>query len=175
MQFVIDQYSLASLPLYWYPVAQPPIPPYPPIFPPPFPPPFPQWPSVHVHYTEAHLPAGVDPNPEIPIPAPTLRYQDGTQILTFSGDQITSQETVVGRLLSVPLVRTVDQGDTLFSLFLPQVTEPAAGALTPVSTIGVTTRVAGPITLPKPQQAMQYSTMNFTGTLSTIQLPPGSK
>jgi hypothetical protein len=75
----------------------------------------------------------------------------------------------------VTLVRTVDQGDTLFSLFLPQVTEPTAGALTPVSTLGITTRIAGPITLPKPQQAMQYSTMNFTGTLSTSQLPSGAE
>jgi hypothetical protein len=167
MEFVIDQYSLASLPPYWYPAAQFPAPPL-------FPLPFPQWPSVHVLYTEAHLPAGVDPNPEISIPPPTFRYQDGTQILSFSGDQITSQDTAVGRLLSVSLVRTVDQGDTLFSLFLPEVTEPAPGALTPVSTLGITTRIAGPITVPQPQQAMQYSTMNFAGTLSTSQLPPGS-
>ncbi len=171
MPFVIDHYSLASLPTYWYPVMAAPMPPYPPLLPPPFP----QWPSVHVLYTEAHLPAGVDPDPAIPIPAPTFRYQDSTQTLTFSGDQITFLDTVIGRVLSVTLIRTVDQGDTLFSLLIPQVTEPAAGALTPVSTVGITTRIAGPLTLPKPQQAMQYSTMNFAGTLSTSQLPPGAK
>lgn len=171
MAFVIDQYSLASLP-YWpypHPIQQPPIP----LFPPHLPPPFPQWPSIHVLYTEAHLPAGVDPDPAAPIPAPTLRYQDSTQTLSFTGDQITSQTTAIGRLLTVSLIRTVDQGDTLFSIVLPEVTEPAAGALTAVSTIGITTRGAGLMTLPKPQQAMLYSPINFTGTLSSSQLPQG--
>ena len=173
MEFVIDQYSLASLPPYWpypYPVAQSLIPSIPPLLPPPFP----HWLSVHVLYTEAHLPAGVDPNPQNPIPVSAFRYQDGTQTLSFSGDQITSQTTAVGRLLTVSLAHTVDQGDTLFSLILPEVTEPASGALTPVSTLGITTRVAGPMTLPKPQQAMLYSTMSFTGTLSVSQVPQGS-
>lgn len=49
MPFVIDHYSLVSLPLYWYPVMQSPMSPYPPLLPPPFP----QWPNVHVLYTEA--------------------------------------------------------------------------------------------------------------------------
>jgi hypothetical protein len=103
-----------------------------------------------------------------------LRYQDATQTLSFSGDQITSQATAVGRLLTVSLIRTIDQGDTLFSLVLPEVTEPAPGVLTTISTLGITTRVAGPMTLPKPQQAMLYSSVNFTGTLSISQLPQGS-
>jgi hypothetical protein len=165
MTFVIDQYSLASLPPPWpYPVPPPSTPPIT-----HDPPPFRQWPSVHVLYTEAHLPAGVDPDPAHPIPAPALRYQDNTQTLSFSGDQITFQATAVGRLLTVSLVRTVDQGDTLFSLVMPEVAEPAAGALTAISTFGITTRVAGPMTLPKPPQAMLYATMSFSGTLSTSQ------
>lgn len=168
MEFILDQYSFVSLPHYWpypYPIPQPPIPSVQPF------PPFPQWPSVHVLYTEAHLPAGVDPDPAHPIPAPALRYQDSTQSLSFSGAQITFESTAVGRLLTVSLIRTVDQGDTLFTLILPQVTEPAAGALTPVSTLGITTRVAGPMTVPKPQQAMLYSPISFTGTLSVSRLP----
>lgn len=172
MAFVIDQYSFASLPHWPYPFLAP-APSFPP-FPPHLPPPFPQWPSIHVLYTEAHLPAGVDPDPALPIPAPTLRYQDSTQTLSFTGDQITSQTTGIGRMLTVSLIRTVDQGDTLFSIVLPDITEPAAGALTVVSAIGITTRVAGPMTLPKPQQAMLYSPINFTGTLSSSQLPQGS-
>jgi hypothetical protein len=63
MQFVIDQCSLASLPPYWYPVMPSAISPYLSLSLPPFL----QWPSIHVHYTEAHLPVGVDPNPELPI------------------------------------------------------------------------------------------------------------
>lgn len=170
MEFILDQYSFASLPHYWpypYPIPQPPITSVPPLPPPPFP----QWPSVHVLYIEAHLPAGVDPDPAHPIPAPMLRYQDSTQSLSFSGEQITSQVTAISRLLTVSLIRTVDQGDTLFTLILPQVTEPVAGALTAVSTLGITTRVAGPMTFPKPQQAMLYSPISFTGTLSVSRLP----
>jgi hypothetical protein len=172
--FLIDQYSFVAVPYYWpHPLPVQPSSMAAPFLPIP-PPSFPPSPSLHVLYTEAHLPAGVDPDPEQPTPAPTLRYQDSTQTLTFSGEQITSQSTDVGRLLTVTLIHTVDQGDALFSLILPNVVEPTLGALTAISTFGVTTRIAGPMTLPKPPQAMLYTTMSFTGTLSTSQVPPGS-
>jgi hypothetical protein len=161
--FIINQYSFASIPSLWHPPL-PMITPLPPS-------PIPQWPSVHIIYTESHLPAGADPNPENPIPAPVLRYQDSTQTLSFSGEQITFQSTAVGRLLTVPLLHTIDQGDTLFSLVLPDMAEPTSGALTAISTFSITTRVTGPMTLPKPPQVMLYSTMNFSGTLSVSQMP----
>lgn len=47
----------------------------------------------------------------------------------------------------------------------------SAGALTAISTLGITTRIAGPMTLPKLQQAMLYSPISFTGTLSISQMP----
>lgn len=172
MDFIIYQYSFASLPQFWrypYPFPLPPMPSPAPGLPPPWP----VWPGVHVLYTEALLPPGVDPDPANPPPAATFRYQDSIQVLSFSGDQITDQSTAVGRLLTVTLVPTVDQGSTLFSLVLPTAVEPAAGALTPISTFGITTRNAGPMTVPPPSQAMQYTTMDLTGTLSTSQvLPP---
>lgn len=168
MNFISYQYSFASVPLFWsypYPFPLPPIP----SSSPGLPPPWPNWPEVHVLYTEALLPPGVDPDPANPPPAATFRYQDSTQTLSFSGDQITDQSTAVGRLLTVTLAATVDQGNTLFSLVLPGTVEPAAGVLTPISTFGIRTRVAGPMTLPKPSQGMQYSTMDLAGTLSISQ------
>lgn len=144
MAFIIDQYSLSSA----LPYTQPPPPtPFIPTLPqPPFGGPWPwpwPWHIIHVIYTEARLPAGVDPDPANPVPAPTLRYQDGTQTLTFSGNQITSQATAIGRLLTVTPVPSVDQGDTLFTLILPGVTEPAEGAegaFTAISALGITIR-----------------------------------
>jgi hypothetical protein len=171
MNFIIYQYSFASVPRLWPYPYPPPLPANPS---PVLPPPWPNWPGVHVLYTEALLPPGVDPDPANPAPAATFRYQDSTQVLSFSGAQITDQSTAVGRLLTVTLVPAVDQGSTLFSLVLPGAVEPAAGALTPMSTFGITTRNAGPTTVPKPAQAMQYATMDLTGTLSLSQVPPGT-
>jgi hypothetical protein len=174
MEFIIDQYSLASPPPY----AQPPLAapflsafPYQ-LFGGQWPWPWP-WPFVHILYTEAHLPPGVDPDPNNPLPPPTLRYQDGTQTLSFSGNQITAETTTIGMLRTVTLTHTVDVGDTLFSLLLPGANEPGPGQPIAISALGITTRVTGPISVPPPQQAMQYSTMYLHGMLSTSVLPPG--
>jgi hypothetical protein len=167
MPYFIDQYSFLSMPQFWnLPSSVSPLPPLPPW---PFP-----WIHIQVLYTEARLPAGVDPNPEILIPAPTLSYQDGTHAESFSGDQITDETTVLGRLLTVTVVQTVDRGDTLFSLILPTVNEQGAGTAVALSTVGITSRSVGQ-TVPKSPQALVYSHMGFSGTFSTRQLPPGSE
>ena len=47
---------------------------------------------------------------------PHFSYQDIYQSRNFSGDEITIEESTVGSLASVTLVRTVDAGDTTFTL-----------------------------------------------------------
>jgi hypothetical protein len=74
----------------------------------------------------------------------------------------------------VTLIQTTDQGDTLFVLLLPEVTQPAADTLTTISTVGITTRTAGPMTIPKPPQSMTYAPMSLSGTFSSSQVPQGS-
>jgi hypothetical protein len=67
-----------------------------------------------------------------------LTYHDSFRELTFEGDQLTSEETRAGELLSVFLMRSIDAGSTTFSLLLPRV-QLAGGGSTHVTTYGITT------------------------------------
>lgn len=65
-------------------------------------------------------------------------YQDSHQSQSFSGGDITFEETALNTLVSVTLVRTADLGDTTFTLLLPRVNLlGAAGHV--VHTVGITT------------------------------------
>ena len=78
---------------------------------------------------------------------PQLTYNDATQALQFTGEEITFEDTVFGRVASVVLTSVPDLGTTTFSLVLPAVNLRAAGAQ-PITTIGITavhrTTIAGP-------------------------------
>jgi hypothetical protein len=69
---------------------------------------------------------------------PHFSYQSALQSLSFSGDEITFEETTLSTLASVTLVRTVDLGDTTFTLLVPRVN--LLGATSHViHTAGITT------------------------------------
>ena len=69
---------------------------------------------------------------------PHFSYQDAHQSQSFSGDEITLEETTLDTLASVTLVRTVDFGDTTFTLLVPRVNLlGAAGHV--IHTVGITT------------------------------------
>ncbi|MFO0762949.1 MAG: hypothetical protein U0359_41320 [Byssovorax sp.] len=65
-------------------------------------------------------------------------YQDAHQTLSFRGDEIRTQETEIGMLVSVSLRRTVDTGSTTFTVLIPTV-RLDQGHSAPVSTEGITT------------------------------------
>ena len=67
---------------------------------------------------------------------PQLTYQDGTEALQFEGDDITFEDTVLGRLASVVLASTVDLGSTTFTLVVPHVNLIGAGSHA-VETVGL--------------------------------------
>ena len=67
---------------------------------------------------------------------PQLSYHDGTEALQFEGDDITFEDTVVGRLASVVLASTVDLGSTTFTLVVPRVNLAGAGSHA-VETVGL--------------------------------------
>ena len=52
---------------------------------------------------------------------PQFVYRDKEQSYSFSGDEIRTQDSELGTLVSVSLVRTVDQGSTSLTLVLPSV------------------------------------------------------
>jgi len=69
---------------------------------------------------------------------PHFSYQDSHQSLNFSGDDIAIEETALGTLVTVTLVRTPDFGDTTFTLLVPRIN--LLGATSHViHTVGITT------------------------------------
>ena len=77
---------------------------------------------------------------------PQLSFFDGTEALQFEGDDITFEDTVLGRLASVVLSSTADLGSTTFTLVVPRVNLAGAGshAVATVGLIGIhRTTIAG--------------------------------
>jgi hypothetical protein len=70
---------------------------------------------------------------------PHLSYQDATLTLAFSGEQIRSQDTEDGTLVTVTIRPTVDSGNTTFTLVVPTVNLDM-NVSAPISTIGITTQ-----------------------------------
>ena len=52
---------------------------------------------------------------------PLFNYKDAQQELSFSGDEIRTQESELGTLVTVSLKKTVDTGYTSLTLLLPKV------------------------------------------------------
>ncbi|MGC2775737.1 MAG: hypothetical protein WA418_08855 [Bradyrhizobium sp.] len=69
---------------------------------------------------------------------PHFSYHDAFQAKTFSGNEIQSEDTLLGTLVSVYLMRVVDGPSTSFTLLLPSVRLPQSGLVT-ISTEGITT------------------------------------
>jgi hypothetical protein len=66
--------------------------------------------AIHVGYTTT----GFDGKPH-------FSYQDASQSLSFSGDEIETIETALASVVSVRIVRTVDAGSTSFSVLIPRI------------------------------------------------------
>ena len=97
-------------------------------------------------------------------PGPTLRYQDGSRSLVFTGDDLLTQETALGRLVTVTIRFRVDVDRTTFTLVVPHVNlGPSHG--TRVSTIGVTTLHREPYAPAPPVGAVEtYRVTRLSGT-----------
>jgi hypothetical protein len=100
---------------------------------------------------------------------PQLTYHDAAQARQFTGEQITFDNTVFGRLASVVLTSVPDLGTTTFSLVLPAVRLSNAGGTQPISTVGITavhrTTIAGPL----PGQSSTLQVADLTGTAEMVQ------
>ena len=68
---------------------------------------------------------------------PHFNYHDGFRALNFTGDEITLEDTAMGKQATVTIVRTVDAGDTSFTLRIP-VVNLLSGQHT-ITTLGITT------------------------------------
>ncbi|MEA2139220.1 MAG: hypothetical protein QOG56_2370 [Solirubrobacteraceae bacterium] len=99
---------------------------------------------------------------------PRFDYHDGRVTQSFVGDEIRTEQTEIGTLVTVTIMLTVDRGSTSFSLLLPTVNVgPSKSA--PISTIGITTRhrFAIPASLNLGQTEL-YTVTQLTGTAEDI-------
>ena len=99
---------------------------------------------------------------------PHFDYHDTHITQSFVGDEIRTEQTEIGTLVTVTLMLTVDRGSTTFSLLLPTVNVgPSKSA--PITTIGITTRhrFAIPASLNLGQTEL-YTVTQLMGTAEDI-------
>ena len=85
--------------------------------------------GAHVHVTYATT--GIDGKP-------SLSYHDAMRSLQFRGDELEITSSLLGTIVSVTILRTVDAGSTSFSVLIPHVNIDQ-GTPAPVHTRGITT------------------------------------
>jgi hypothetical protein len=98
---------------------------------------------------------------------PQLTYHDARQARQFTGEEITFEDTVFGRIASVVLTSIPDLGTTTFSLVLPAVNLPTGGAQ-PISTIGITAVHRTTIIGPPTGQTTTLEVTPLTGTADEV-------
>ena len=94
---------------------------------------------------------------------PLFNYHDAFQVRNFSGDEIQTAETILGKLVSVFLIRTIDGGSTSFTLIVPAVHLPASNVAN-ITTDGVTTIHKFSIVNPPLGQTELYTFHRLHGT-----------
>jgi hypothetical protein len=99
---------------------------------------------------------------------PALTYKNGGNTKSFTPAEITTDQTYLGTLVSVPIFQTIDTGGTHFGFFLPQV-QLTLGQSAPVTTIGVTESFGGPDSFPR--RATTWQCVHLTGTAQEVIVP----
>ena len=99
---------------------------------------------------------------------PHLSYHDPHRSLSFSGDEITFEDASPGRLATVVLQRTVDLGDTAFTVLVPFVNLVGApNAL--IHTLGITAMHRTSFLGLGRGQLTSYHVTHLTGSASQVQ------
>jgi hypothetical protein len=100
---------------------------------------------------------------------PHFTYQDGTQNLSFVGDQIRQTKTEIGTLVSVTIHMTVDSGSTAFSLLVPTVNLPSPSSPAQIHTYGITTgHRFSVVPAANRGQTETYTITELSGTASVV-------
>ena len=114
--------------------------------------------QVEVEYT-----IGINPG------LTALPYSDGVSgAVSFTFSEIATDETALGTLVSVPLLKTIDAGGQRFGFFLPQVNV-LSGQSEQFTTVGVYERLSGPDTVP--HLPPSWSSIELHGTAQTVMVP----
>jgi hypothetical protein len=98
---------------------------------------------------------------------PHFTYHDTQRALNFTGDEITLEDTALGRQATVTIVRTVDAGNTTFTVLIPFVNL-ISGSHT-ISTLGITTMHRTTISGIGRGQLTTYHSAVLHGTADQVQ------
>jgi hypothetical protein len=99
---------------------------------------------------------------------PALTYKDGHNVTNFKPDEITTDKTGLGLLVSVSLVKSIDTGGERFGFFLPELDVPM-GQTERFTTVGVYEWFSGPDSIPS--QPPSWSCIELHGTAQTVIVP----
>ncbi len=99
---------------------------------------------------------------------PALVYKAGASHLSFKPDEIVSEDTGLGRLVSVSLVRTIDTGGERFGFFLPSINV-EQGQTAQFHTIGIYETFSGPNSIP--HRPSTWRSIELSGTAQSVIVP----
>ena len=101
---------------------------------------------------------------------PVLFYQDGSApAKSFTAAEITTDQTGLGTLVSVPLVLTIDTGGERFGFFLPEL-DVAEGQSVDFRTVGVYERFSGPDSFPHREPSWRCIELHGTAQTGIVVL-----
>ena len=93
-------------------------------------------------------------------------FKEGTLTKTFTAAEVTTGNSDLGTLVSVPLVLTIDTGGSRFGVFLPTAAL-SAGQSASVTTVGITETFSGPDSFPR--HLTTWSCVRLQGTVTDTQ------
>jgi hypothetical protein len=99
---------------------------------------------------------------------PALVYTDGAFQKTFKPNEILTDGTGLGELVSVALILTIDTGGERFGFFLPLI-DVARGQTAHFHTIGVFETFSGPNSVPK--RPSTWRCIEMSGTAQSVIVP----
>jgi hypothetical protein len=100
---------------------------------------------------------------------PALTYSDGSSgAVSFTSSEIATDETTLGTLVSVPLLKTIDAGGQRFGFFLPQLNI-LSGQSEQFTTVAVYESFSGPDTIP--HLPSSWSSTELHGTAQIVMVP----
>lgn len=114
------------------------------------------------HHIEVEYTIGITPG------LTALTYKDGTDVKTFKTDEVTTDQTALGSLVSVLLVRTIDTGGERFGFFLPQL-DVASGKTETFNSAGIYDKFGGPDSFP--HLPPSWRCIELHGTAQTVMVP----